>query len=411
MTPESVDHFLYTWNQTPPDCLKHTQIEDDIRDSMQAAFIRRPSLTERKELLELSAKVGTHTSTLGYPAISQKEYEDCGELLHYIQYHKLGVEPSFLSRVLIKDLEPIVALNNAADLKVRAEMFLGTSLIRRKVEGWDLEKMLERLVQAGRYLSAHKLRIGFSIEDGTRTPPDDLEKVINAALEAEVDVITICDTVGECTPTGAAQITEFVANKISRAGANVEIAWHGHNDKGLSVANALASAMAGACAISGTFMGIGERSGNTPLEQVVMLLHQAGNERYNLKYLQPYCRKISEYTEIPIIPTSPLVGKQAFATSAGTHSAAILKSRTLGADFEDYIFSSVPASKLGRTQDVIIGPTSGTANASYMLAQMGISTPESLAPQLLAYAKSKDRWLSSDDIRQYINQFTSLELV
>lgn len=402
-TSENIKEFLYSWNQEPPDHLKKVKISDDIREVIQAAFVRKPSLEERKELLNLAAKVGVHNMVIGFPASSQQEFEECRELVRYIEENNLGIEPICLARTLIKDLEPIVALAQASTITVRADFYLGTSLIRRRVEEWDFDKMLDRLAEVGRYLSDRNMHYSFSIEDVTRTPPDDLDRIIKSAIDAGAKIICLCDTVGECYPSGAARITQFTLERIAKAGVNIEVEWHGHNDKGLSVASAMASAMAGADLISGTFLGIGERCGNSPLEQVIMLLYEAGNKNFNLEYIKPYCEKLAEYTKSTIIPITPLVGKQVFATGAGTHAAAVLKARKLGIDFEDYIFSGVPASKLGLSQDIIISPTSGMTNVRYALEQMGIQLSDELASNLLAYAKSKDRWLSRDEIRQYIN--------
>ncbi|MCV3213055.1 hypothetical protein OGM63_05865 [Plectonema radiosum NIES-515] len=376
---------------------------DDIREVTQAAFVRKPSLEERKELLNLAAKVGVHNMFIGFPAISQQEFEECRELIRHIEENKLGIKPICLARTLIKDLESIVALAQASTITVQADFFLGTSPIRRRVEDWDLDKMLDRLAEVGKYLSDLDMHYSLAIEDATRTPADDLDRIIKSAIDAGVKLICLCDTVGESLPSGAARITQFTLERIAKAGVNIEVEWHGHNDKGLSVACAMASAMAGADSIAGTFLGIGERSGNSPLEQVIVLLYQAGNNNFNLEYIKPYCEKLAEYTESTITPITPLVGKQVFATAAGTHSAAILKARKLGIDFEDYVFSGVPASKLGLSQDIIIGPTSGMTNVRYALEQIGIPLSEELASNLLAYAKSKDRWLSRDDIRTYIN--------
>lgn len=400
---ENVKEFLYSWNQEPPQHLKKVKITDDIREVVQAAFVRKPSLEERKELLNLAAKIGVNTMLVGFPSISQQEFEDCRELIRHIEENNLGMEAMCLARTLIKDLEPIVALAQNTTVTVRADFYLGTSSIRRKVEKWDFKVMLTNLTEAGSYLNDHNMLYSFSLEDATRTPPDDVDRTIKTAIDAGVKLICLCDTVGESVPSGAAKITEFALERIAETGSNVELEWHGHNDKGLSVANAMAAAMAGANSIAGTFLGIGERSGNSPLEQVIMLLYQAGNENFNLEYIQPYCEKLAEYSESPITPMMPLVGRQVFATAAGTHSAAVLKARKLGLDFEDYVFSGVPASKLGRSQEVIIGPTSGMSNARYALEQIGVQVSEELAHGLLAYAKSQERWLSSEDIRQYIN--------
>ena len=405
MNSENINDYLYTWNEPPPEHLKTVRIDDDIRDGMQAAFIRKPSLAERIELLDLSVKVGTYSIVLGFPAISQQEFDECRQIIKHVEQHNYPVLLVFLARVAAQDLEPIVALSQVSDkVNVRAEMFIGTSTLRRKVENWDLDSMLDRIKETSRYLHANNTGFGLSFEDSTRTPPADLARALDVVLDVGVKDLAICDTVGESTPDGAARITEFYLERIAKAGVEVELVWHGHNDKGLGVANAMAAARAGVHTISGTFLGIGERTGNTALEQVVMQLYQAGRQKYTLDYIVPYCQKLSEYTHTPIPTTAPLVGKQAFATGAGTHSAAVLKARKLGLDFEDYIFSGVPASKLGRVQDVVIGPTSGRYNAHYMLEQVGVPATEELANKLLAYAKSKDRWLTGEEIREYVER-------
>ncbi len=262
--------------------------------------------------------------------------------------------------------------------------------------------MLHCVRTSGKYLFDNNTKFGISLEDASRTPPGDIELAIGTAIDAGAASISICDTVGECTPDGAAKLTEFCMKQIEKAGIHIDVVWHGHNDKGLSLANAMAAAMAGAQTISGTFSGLGERAGNTPLEQIIMLLFQAGNTQFDLTSLSPYCRKLAEYTHTPIPANTPLTGSQAFATSAGTHAAAILKARQLGQNFEDYVFSGVPASVLGRIQDVIIGPASGRANARYMLEQIGITATEDFVQKLMKHARTKDRRLTSEDIRQYI---------
>ncbi len=243
--------------------------------------------------------------------------------------------------------------------------------------------MLHCVRTSGKYLFDNNTKFGISLEDASRTPPRDIELAIGTAIDAGAASISICDTVGECTPDGAAKLTEFCMKQIEKAGIHIDMVWHGHNDKGLSLANAMAAAMAGAQTISGTFSGLGERAGNTPLEQIIMLLFQAGNTQFDLTSLSPYCRKLAEYTHTPIPANTPLTGSQAFATSAGTHAAAILKARQLGQNFEDYVFSGVPASVLGRIQDVIIGPASGRANAGPMPA-ICLNRSESLPLRILS---------------------------
>ncbi len=238
------------------------------------------------------------------------------------------------------------------------------------------------------------------MEDSSRTSPDDLGKVIAAAAEAGAEYMTVCDTVGDITPDGARRLVRFVLDQIFKTGKAISITWHEHNDRGLGLVNALAAAEEGASVISGAFLGLGERCGNTPLEQAMMYLYQKGSSRFRLSGIPAYCEKLAEFVEIPIPKNAPLVGDQAFATCTGTHAAAILKARALGTDFEDFIFSAVPASKLGRSQELMIGPLSGLANAKYMLEMICVEPTADNASKLLDAAKRQNRWLEMKEIQR-----------
>jgi 2-isopropylmalate synthase len=212
-------------------------------------------------------------------------------------------------------------------------------------------------------------------------------------------VLTLCDTVGDCTAGGVARLLEFARECVQRHGGPVRIWWHGHNDRGLAFANAVAAVEAGAHAVSGAFLGLGERAGNTALEQIVMFAHQHGNTHFQVQRLLEYCGRLAHYTATEVPGNAPLVGEQAFATCTGTHSAAILKARRLGLDFEDLVFSSIPASELGRAQNILIGPTSGLANARHVLETLRLDASDEKARQLVRLAKKKDRYLRVEEIR------------
>src|SRR5690606_3132962 len=131
------------------------------------------------------------------------------------------------------------------------------------------------------------LKFRISLEDSSRTAPVEIERLIKEIINLGIKTVVLCDTVGDCLPSGAANVTSFVMDIISKENVNVEIGWHGHDDKGLSLANSLASIEAGASIISGTFTGIGERTGNIPLEQVINILTQCGSKLYDIRYLKP----------------------------------------------------------------------------------------------------------------------------
>ena len=393
-----IEQLLYSWNPEPQSHLQSVKIEDDsLRDGLQGAFVRKPSVEEKKELLTRTSAVGTQAAMLGFPASSEVEFASCRELIRHIEIEGLPVTPRFLARPLVRDLEPIVKLDRDSSVDVWADFLINPSPLRAYVEGWDFEKMLEINRQAGEFLRREKTRFGVSIEDATRTPPERLQLAIETAIACGAEVLTICDTVGAATPEGAARLVKFVAE--SAAGSGAEIWWHGHNDLGLSLANAIAAAEAGANCISGSFLGIGERTGNTPLEQLLVYLQQRGHRGFDISQILPYCQQLAAYTETPIPPNTPLVGEQAFATCTGTHGAAIAKARSFGEEFEDLIFSSVPATHLGRQQTILLGPTSGSANARLVLSEAGIEANEENVAKILQVARSLDVWLDSDRVR------------
>ncbi len=363
-----INQYLYTWNPKSSTNLNSVRIEDDsLRDGLQGAFVRKPAIAEKKELLNLSSAVGTQVVMLGFPASSQMEFESCQQLLEHIVLEALPITPRLLARASIQDLEPIVALNRQSPIEVWADFFIGSSPLRRYIENWDSDRMIQMIQTSGHFLREQGTRFGISIEDATRTPPDELRQIIETALSVGAEILTLCDTVGEATPTGTTRLVNFVRTLVANSEQNAEIWWHGHNDRGLSLANAIAAAEASADGISGTFLGLGERTGNTPLEQFILYLHSHGSQQFKLSQLVPYCKRLAKLTSTNIPIHAPLIGKQAFATCTGTHAAAIIKARALGSQFEDLVFSSVPANLLGQRQTLLVGPTSGRANAQFAL--------------------------------------------
>ena len=174
--------------------------------------------------------------------------------------------------------------------------------------------------------------------------------------------------------------------------------WHGHNDRGLALANALAATEAGAQIISGTLLGVGERAGNTPIEQVVSYLHQAGHSSLKPSGIVAYAQAVARCLELAIPDSQALVGRQTFATAAGTHAAAIVKALTLGEPFADYVFSGVPAASLQRRQTILVGPLMGVSGARHKLQELGLTATEARIQQLLHLARERATCLEDTEI-------------
>ena len=391
--------YLHSWNRPDGERLSRVRIEEDTRDALQSVRAVRPSTAQRKALLDLSAKIGVQIAFLGFPASSRREAAQCAALVDHIATRGLAIEPVLMARALECDIAPILEIRERSSFDVTADIFISTSAIRLKVEGWTLDGVLGKMRKAAEFASANNVPFRISLEDSTRTAPSALTRSVEEAIDTGAKAIFICDTVGDCLPSGASRATTFVMELIDRSGAKVEVGWHGHNDKGLSLANALAAGDAGASIVSGTFMGIGERTGNIPLEQMILLLSEAGNEMYDLRHLAPMCKLFCASSRIEMAPNLPVVGRDAFSTSTGTHAAAIVKARQMGRDFEDAIYSSVGADGLGRKQTLLIGPNSGRRSIRAVLEEMSIRPTDEMISILLRHCKQHDRCLeSSDDI-------------
>jgi 2-isopropylmalate synthase len=179
----------------------------------------------------------------------------------------------------------------------------------------------------------------------------------------------------------------------------VGIDWHGHRDRGLDVANTLAAIHAGATRVHGTALGVGERVGNTPMEQILVNLKLLGLRDGDLTHLQAYVDAVSEALAVPIGVGTPIVGRDAFRTATGVHAAAVIKAQRRGHDWlADRIYSGVPASWIGRTQQIEIGPMSGASNVVHYLKARGLPDSQPVVEAVLALAKRSDRVLTDGEI-------------
>jgi 2-isopropylmalate synthase len=243
-------------------------------------------------------------------------------------------------------------------------------------------------------------------EDTVRSAPEHLEQLMTAAIEAGAKRLCLCDTVGSAIPEGVMNLVGWVADLIQRLGAkHVEIDWHGHRDRGLAMANSLAAAQAGASRLHGAALGVGERVGNTPMEQLLVNLRLLGRRDHDLSALPGYAHAVSEALEVPIPANQPIVGRDAFRTATGVHAAAVVKARARGdVGLADAVYSGVPASWLGREQEIEIGPMSGTSNVVHFLEVRGLPHDPDMVQAVLAKAKQSKRLLTEEQVAAIVRQ-------
>jgi len=217
--------------------------------------------------------------------------------------------------------------------------------------------------------------------------------------------IVLTDTVGHATPAGVRALVRFVVDEVVRpSGEEILISWHGHNDRGLSVINSLAAVQAGADVIHGCALGIGERVGNTPMDQLLVNLKLLGAIDQDLIKLKDYCEVASRACRVVIPPGYPVFGSDAFRTATGVHAAAVIKAFRKGeTELANTVYSGVPSHLFGLEQIIDIGPMSGRSNVIFWLEKRGIQPREDRVTVIYEKAKKSDRLLTTKEVLEAID--------
>jgi len=396
--------LIYDWNESgerwerPP---FRVQLDDEtLRDGLQSPSVRAPAIEEKIRILHLMERLGIDTADIGLPGAGPHVVADVLRLAQEIVAARLKLRANCAARTLQSDITPIIEIVQKTGLPIEVCTFIGSSPIRQYAENWTLDLMLRHTEEAVTYAVTHGLTVMYVTEDTVRAHPDTLRQLFLAAIRCGATRLCLCDTVGHATPAGVANLVRFALGVVRESGASVELDWHGHCDRGLAVVNTLAALRAGATRVHGCAIGIGERVGNTPMDQLLVNLRLLGWIDNDLTALPEYCELVSHATGVPIPPNYPVVGRDAFRTGTGVHAAAVIKAFRKGEDWlADRVYSGVPASWVGRRQSIEIGPMSGESNVVFWLESHGIEPTAARTRALFQRAKSVDRVLTNDEIR------------
>ena len=280
---------------------------------------------EKLRLATQLESLGVDTIEAGFPAASDGDFEAVAEIARKIK----TAEVAALARTSVGDINRAwEAIQSAAKPKIHT--FIATSDIHLEYKlRMSRDEVVQEAVNAVSYAKTLTPEVEFSAEDGSRSDRDFLCKVFEAAINAGATVINLPDTVGYAVPHEFAELVTYVRKhtpNIDRAVLSV----HCHNDLGLATANTLAAIDAGARQAEVTINGIGERAGNTSLEEVVMATETrpnvfALNTRIKTELIYPISRLVSMITGIIVQPNKAIVGANAFAHEAGIHQDGMLK--------------------------------------------------------------------------------------
>ncbi len=325
---------------------------------------------EKLEVADALVALGIDVMEAGFPAASPGDFEAVRAIANRVK----GVSVAGLARCNASDIERAAQAVRRAEAP-RIHTFIATSDIHLKHKlRMERQEVLERIDHMVRFAKEFTSDVEFSAEDATRSDWDFLAQVFGAAVAAGATTLNVPDTVGYTSPVEYAALMEYLFEHVPEVEKAI-VSVHCHDDLGMATANTLAAVRAGARQVEVTMNGIGERAGNTSLEEVVMALATRRDQfggavtRIRTDRLVPTSRLVSTLTGVPVQPNKAIVGANAFAHEAGIHQDGMLKERTT---YE--IMNPVDVGWEGTK--LVLGKHSGRAGFRNTLHEVGIRLDE-----------------------------------
>ncbi|MDP1714328.1 MAG: hypothetical protein Q8L41_06230 [Anaerolineales bacterium] len=404
--PNQTHELIYDWNlvDAPEKPKQRIMVTDEtLRDGLQSPSVIQPEIQDKVYLLYLMNDLGVDAADLGLCGAGEKFKYHVTVLAKEIVNQKMPIQPQSAARSVISDIAPIVDVSEEVGVPIEAAVFVGTSPIRQYAEGWDINFLLKQTEESVSFAVKNGLPVMFVTEDTIRAQPKTLRQVYTAAIRAGAHRICASDTVGHITPHGVRALITFLRKMVDEIDPNVGIDWHGHKDRGLDVVNSLTAIEAGADRVHACGLGIGERSGNTPMELLLVNLNLLGWADRDLTKLPEYCEVISEKCGAVIPFNYPVVGADSFRTATGVHAAAIAKAISKNDNWlAEHVYCGVPSSMVGRVHEIEIGPLSGEHNVRFFLRKNKIEENPTYITKILEVAKRSNRLLSDEDVRRIV---------
>jgi len=400
-------HLIYDWNSVPGAQFKpagKVLLDDEsLRDGLQSPSVKDPVIEDKIRILHLMEDLGINFADIGLPGAGPRAVADVERLAREIAICRLKIKPNCAARTHENDIRPIAEISQRVGLPIEVACFLGSSPIRRYTENWTDDFLLRTTETAVKYARSLDLEVMYVTEDTSRCDPATVKRLYTAAINYGAAAIVICDTVGHATPSGAQALIRFVLQEVVKpSGQKVRVDWHGHSDRGLAVANSLAALAAGADCVHGTALGIGERVGNTQMDQMLVnlkLMDVSPWAEQDLTKLKDYCLTVSRATGVPVPRNYPVMGEDAFRTATGVHAAAVIKAFKKGdIELANSVYSGVPSHYFGLEQIIEIGPMSGKSNVIFWLERRGIAASDEVVDRIVQRAKASDRILTEEEI-------------
>jgi 2-isopropylmalate synthase len=319
-----------------------------------------------KEKLELALNLedlGVDIIEAGFPISSPGDFESVSQIARAIK----NATVCGLSRAVQKDIEVAAEALKGA-VRPRIHTGIGTSdyHIKSKFNS-TREDILQRAIQCVKWARNYTDDIEFYAEDAGRTDNDYLAQVVEAVIKAGATVVNIPDTTGYCLPHQYGEKIAYLVNNVPNIDKAI-LSCHCHNDLGLATANSISGVIAGARQVECTINGLGERAGNTSLEEVVMILKQHKHLGFSTgiksEQLNPMSRQVSDIMRMPVQPNKAIVGSNAFSHSSGIHQDGFLK--------DALTYEIINPEEVGAdSSKIVLTARSGRSALAYRLQKLG----------------------------------------
>ena len=348
---------------------------------------------EKIQVAKALESLGVDVIEAGFPVSSPGDFNSVIEISKAVTWPTICA----LTRAVEKDIDVAVeALKFAKHKRIHTGIGTSDSHIRYKFNS-TREEIIERAVRAVRYARNFVDEVEFYAEDAGRTENEYLARVVEAVIAAGATVINIPDTTGYCLPSEYGAKIKYLCDNVSNIDKAI-ISTHCHNDLGMATANTMSGLLNGARQCEVTINGVGERAGNTSLEEIAMIIKSHNDidlqTNINTTKIYPLSRMVSNLMNMPVQPNKAIVGRNAFAHSSGIHQDGVLKNVST--------YEIIDPKDIGLdTNSIVLTARSGRAALKYRLESLGVKlTPEKLDKiyQDFLHLADKKKEICDDDV-------------
>lgn len=372
-----------------------------LRDGEQMPGVRL-SPAEKVRIAQALARAGIHSIDAGFPAAAREEIESIRQIAGSVSGPVINAH----CRTLPADIDAArEALGELSIFRRAVTLFVGISQLHREQKHHKSKTEIVRMtVDAIAYAKKFFQIVTFGPEDASRTEPEFLHEIYREAIDAGATTCGFADTVGFLTPDKASDCIKGIQDNVPNI-RQAMLAVHFHNDLGLGTANALACIKQGVNIVQGTVNGLGERAGNTPLEEVIMAITLHPDEypvkcRVRTEALYELSRLVAELTGVEPAPAKAVIGGNVFRTEAGVHQDGVLKDPSVYLPFLPEQIGAPPV-------QLVLGKHSGRRAVAHRATEIGVALSDDQVGKVLQHLKQHPQRMSyttPEEIRQLIGE-------